>query len=171
MGRWIPTDRGAIDEAGSYRDLSPRLSRDPGAAGVGRQGRNDRRSSIGGAYGGPPLRGLTLQLNAKMPKSADAALDLELQIEPSQIAFGKADGHHVASLELAVWVTDKEGNEIGAITDHIDLQLTDDTYAKLRKQNIAFTRRIPVTGKPFEVRVGVYDYDNDRLGGVSKRIQ
>ena len=59
---------------------------------------------------------------------------------------------------------------MGTTTDRIDLQLTDESYAKLVKQNIVFTRSLAVTGTPFETRAGVYDYDNDRVGGIAKRI-
>jgi hypothetical protein len=72
---------------------------------------------------------------------------------------------------VSIWITDRQGETVGTIADRIDLHLTDDSYAKLLKQNIVFTRSMTVPGAPFQVRVAVYDCDNDRVGAVSKRIQ
>ena len=98
-------------------------------------------------------------------------MSVELQIEPSQVAFATVDAHHVASLDVAVWITDRQGEAIGTIVDRIDLRLTDDEYAKLVKQNVVYTRALPVTGTPFDVRAAVYDYDNDRVGSGSTRMR
>jgi VWFA-related protein len=116
-----------------------------------------------------PLRGITLQL--KTTRGTDGKVAVELQIEPSQVAFTTVEHRHLASLDVAIWVTDRQGDTVGTMTDRIELQLTDESYAKLVKQNMLFTRSVVVSGTPFEIRAGVYDYDNDRVGAVSKRIQ
>jgi hypothetical protein len=116
-----------------------------------------------------PLRDINLQVTTK--RTSDNEVEVEIVIEPSQVAFTTIEQRHVANLDVSIWITDRLGNTVGTITDRIDLQLTDESYAKLVKQNIVFTRQLTVDGRPFEVRAGVYDYDNDRAGAVSKRVQ
>jgi hypothetical protein len=99
------------------------------------------------------------------------ALDVEVQVEPSQVAFAIEKGQHVASLEVAIWVTNIAGETIGSITDHIDLRLSDQSYASLARSNVAYSRRMTLTGTPAELRAAVYDYDNDRVGAVSARVR
>jgi len=167
---------------GEYRRVEVRVSR-PGVTVMYRRGYdavatpppwNDRETMTDvrmaeARNAARPPRGITLQL--KPTRGTDGAVHVELQVEPSGVAFTTVEGRHVASLDVAIWIADRQGNMVGAITDRIDLKLTDATYATLVKQNIVFTRNIAVTGTPFEARAAVYDYDNDRVGSASRRIQ
>jgi VWFA-related protein len=168
---------------GEYRKLEVRVSR-PGATVIYRRGYhavetpppwNVREAMTDARMGEArasvrPLHGMILQLKAKLPPTA-RAVDVELQIEPSTVAFAVRDGRHVASLDVMLWVTDQKAEDVGTITDRIDLSLTDAAFGALVRQNIVYTRTVPVTGKAFDVRAGVYDYDNDRLGAVTTPVR
>lgn len=177
---YVPTNE---NWHGEYRHVDVRVDR-PGVAVIYRRGYdavatpppwNDRATmtDVRLADARNAVRaqqGIVLQLK-RATRTNDGKVAVELHIEPSQVAFTAARRRHLASLDVSIWITDRQGANVGTITDRIDLQLTDESYAKLVKQNIVFTRTVPVTGTPSDVRAGVYDYDNDRVGAVSKRIQ
>jgi VWFA-related protein len=166
---------------GEYRHIEVRVNR-PGTTVIYRRGYdaiagpppwNDRETMTDvrmteARTAARPPQGIVLRLSAR--RAGDGRIDIELDIEPSQVAFAIADGRHAAHLDVGLWITDRQGGTVGTARDRIDLRLTDESYAKLVKQHIVFTRSLVVTGTPFEARAGVYDYDSDRVGAIVKRI-
>lgn len=169
---------------GQYRELAVTVNR-PGVMVIYRHGYHARQAErvwndrdtmadirLNDVHAGRTATTLTVKLTATRVTTDDGpAVDVRLAIEPSQIAFTREESRHVGSLDVAVWISDRQGNSVGTLADRIDFQLTDATYARLVKSDIVFARRIAVTHAPFQVRAGVYDYDNDRVGAISKRIQ
>ena len=117
--------------------------------------------------------GITIQLKARRVSDGNAgtALDIELAIEPSQVAFAVQGGRHVATLEVSIWAMSREDEVVGSMTDRIELRLSDDSYAKLVKSSILYSHQVLTGGDATKVRAGVYDYDNDRMGAETVAVR
>ena len=122
----------------------------------------------------PPTPGLHLNIVAmRRPETASAAqprLEIEVAVEPSQVHFTTREGRHAASLDVAIWVTDATGQTIGHFADSAVLNLDAATFARLVRDSIVYTGRVPLSGTPAMVKVVVYDSDSDRVGSVQARV-
>lgn len=117
-------------------------------------------------------RELNLTLETHLGKSAPGQprVDVDVAIEPSAIQFTTEGGRHVATLDIALWLTDAKGMTVGSLAETIHLRLGDASFGKLVRQNIDYTAHVAVTGAARDVKAVVYDYDADRVGAATARV-
>jgi len=98
-------------------------------------------------------------------------LDVDVQIDPRDLAFGDVNGERVGALHVAVFVGDRKQDLLGERWDVVDLRIDPETYARLQKENFAHTVQVSFTGEARHIKAVVYDYRGDRIGTAEREIR
>jgi VWFA-related protein len=117
------------------------------------------------------IRDIPVTVSVSNHKRADGEMPVELTIDPSRVTFVRAGDGYTASLDVAVFVGDAGQKLIGEVWVRIDLNLDEAAHARVLRDGIVHRSIIRVAGHPRHVKVVVYDYDADRLGTASRRLQ
>ncbi len=96
---------------------------------------------------------------------------VKVMVDPATIAFAEADGRHVASIDIAVFVGSRNQRQVGEVRKRVDLNLLPESYARLRQDGVAFTATIDLTAPARYVKAVVYDYAADRLGSAVAELR
>jgi hypothetical protein len=110
---------------------------------------------------------LKVDLEAAPAKAPDggAAVAVSGRIDPSRLGWMQAaDGRKRITLELAILCLDDGGLILGEQRQPLVLTLTPEVYEKAVKGGIKYGLTVPVTSRPHQVRVVVYDPAVDLLG-------
>jgi hypothetical protein len=102
--------------------------------------------------------------------SAGRYVEVELTIDPSNLTLTERNGRWEGSLDLMVLCGDRNRSVIGKLEQEMTLSMEPAIYQQALKTGIPYRTRIPVKGVPAFAKVMVYDYDSDRLGTVSVRL-
>jgi hypothetical protein len=117
---------------------------------------------------------LKVDLEAAPAKTPDggAAVAVSGRIDPSRLGWMQAaDGRRRITLELAILCLDDGGLILGEHRQPLVLTLTPEVYEKAVKGGIKYGVTVPVTSRPREVRVVVYDPAVDLVGSDSRRLR
>jgi len=98
-------------------------------------------------------------------------VDAEVRLDPATVLRVDDRGRYVATLDIAIFASDKDGRLVGESWDKVPIDLSADAYARLQKENLALMVHTPVTSWPDDVKAIVYDYDSDTVGAATKRMQ
>jgi VWFA-related protein len=97
---------------------------------------------------------------------------LTVRVDTSRLAWGTDEGgRHTASLEVAVYCGDGNEKIVGQVRRQLNIALTEATYQRASREGFFRDMGIPVTVKPRNVKVIVYDYEADRVGSALVRIK
>jgi VWFA-related protein len=97
---------------------------------------------------------------------------LTVRVDTSRLAWGTDEGgRHTASLEVAVYCGDGNEKIVGQVRRQLNIALTEATFQRASREGFIRDIGIPVTVKPRNVKVIVYDYEADRVGSALVRIK
>jgi VWFA-related protein len=95
-------------------------------------------------------------------RSGQAAIDLTIDL--SKVSFEVRDGRNRATIEIAVFCLGRDDESVGEAWQTVELSYTDDRLAEMRKNSFVHTAIVPVTKRPSDVKIVVYDYGSDLVG-------
>jgi hypothetical protein len=125
------------------------------------------RIASAGAYRLPVSDvGVTLLASAVEKRQNPWQASVKVMVDPATIAFTEADGRHVASLDIAVFIGGRNQRQVGEVRKRVDLNLLPESYARLRQDGVSFGATIDLTAPARYVKAVVYDYAADRLGSA-----
>jgi VWFA-related protein len=173
---------------GQYRSVKVEVNR-PGATVLFRHGyyarreadvfdrrrvvSNNRVESAG--YQLDPVREIDVAFTPRFVKSEKGDggnVFLTVRVDTSRMAWGTDEGgRHTASLEVAVYCGDGNQKIVGQARRQLSIALTDATFQRVTSEGFFRDVGVPVTTKPRNVKVIVYDYDADRVGSAIVRIK
>ena len=173
---YYPTNR-ALD--GRYRKVTVKVNR-PGVTVLYRHGYFaeparapiDRRramtySRIASAANYPQeIKDVRFSMKTSVVKGANRVPDfvVDLTIDASTVGFLLDNGRQLASLDVAIFCQDGNGEPTGDRWETIDLKLLPETHARMLKEGITYSGRVTVSKAVKFVKVVVYDFGADRVG-------
>jgi hypothetical protein len=97
---------------------------------------------------------------------------LSVRIDSARLAWGRDEGgRYTASVEVAVYCGDGNQKIVGLVRRQLNIALTEETYQRASRHGFFRDLGVPVTVKPRNVKVIVYDYDADRVGSALVRLK
>ena len=111
---------------------------------------------------------------ARPPGTADVHVDA--RIDPTHVAFTKANGRNVADLDLLVGCLDGRDRLLGQVWQTVKLSFTDERLAEVKRDGVPVSLSVAVSGSPEgakRVKIVMYDYGADRVGSrvVAVKVQ
>ena len=97
--------------------------------------------------------------------------NIDLTIDASRLGLTNTGGVRTGRLELRVYCGDDKQIPIGEITERIELEASEATYAQWLQSGLHRVTRVRVTGTPKYVKVVVYDYGSDRVGSITLTLK
>jgi len=94
---------------------------------------------------------------------------LDVQVAADHMVFAKTPTGALAALSVAVICTDSYGTSVGELWRELDVTVPLADFDQVRQTGLKVPLDVPVSGRPVNVKLIVYDYGSDRLG--SKMIQ
>ena len=91
--------------------------------------------------------GVTLSASAVEKRQNPWQASVKVMVDPATIAFAEADGRHVASIDIAVFVGGRNQRQVGEVRKRVDLKLEPETYARLRQDGVSFSATIDLTAR------------------------
>jgi len=89
---------------------------------------------------------------------------VELTVDPEKLSFEDVNGRHATTLDVAIFCGDERRDIVGELWRKVDLSFTDQTFARLNRERLAFSVTVPVERTPRFVKAVVYDYGADLVG-------
>lgn len=164
------------DWNGRYRRIEVKVNRD-GARVLARGGYYARdqivttsrrefltytRIAAAGGY-----RGDAEDIGLELAVTGDArakTVTVRMQVDPSRLSFENANGRHAVTLDVAIFCGDEDQEIVGELWRKVDLNFTDDTFARLKRERLEFEVTVSVSEIPRFVKAVVYDYGADLVG-------
>jgi VWFA-related protein len=110
--------------------------------------------------------GVSVHIEPKVALEARTMV-MEVVVNEADVSFGHEGDRTTGRLEVVLAQYDKEGNSVATETSEVKMELTRDTYTKVRKEGLHFGRVLPISEKAAEVRVFVRDTKSNAIGSVS----
>ncbi len=110
-------------------------------------------------------------VHATAVATTPAEIRVDMTIDPARLAFAKANGRNVDTLDLLVACLDSRDNLMGEVWRNVQLAYTDERLAVVTGAGVPVTLAVPVTGPARNVKVIVYDYAADLVGTAIVKIQ
>ncbi len=130
------------------------------------------RIASAGAYRLPVSDvGVTLSASSVEKRQNPWQASVKVIVDPATIAFAEADGRHVASIDIAVFVGGRNQRQVGEVRKRVDLKLLPESYSRLNQDGVSFTATIDLTAPARYVKAVVYDYAADRLGSAVTELR
>jgi VWFA-related protein len=102
---------------------------------------------------------------------ARTAATLTLKVDGARLSFSRVNGRHAATLDVAVFCGDDQQDIVGELWRKVELNLTDDTFARLGREGLSFEVVVPITKTPRHIKAVVYDYAADRVGSTTATLR
>ena len=115
--------------------------------------------------------GVTASASAVAKRQNPWQVSVTVMVDPATMAFTEADGRHVASLDVAVFVGGRNQRQVGEIRKRVDLKLEAASYARLKQDGVSFSATIDLTAPARYIKAVVYDYAADRLGSAVTELK
>jgi hypothetical protein len=128
---------------------------------------------MGAADFNQEIHDIRLEAKASMsPASHDAPLSVtvDMSLDPSRIAFTKANGRNTASVEVASFCLDGGDHPLGQVWQTMELTYSDDRLDAAKRDGISYKVTIPVRDQAKRVKIVVYDYDADLVGSAIVKV-
>src|SRR5262249_14609730 len=115
---------------------------------------------------------IPIHVRASQPAGTGAPeVRLEVTIDPTPLAFTKASGRNVGTVELAAFCLDGKDSLLGEVWKSIQLSYTDDRLAAVKRDGITIPLGVPARAAAKNLKVIVYDYAADRVGSAVVKVQ
>jgi VWFA-related protein len=101
----------------------------------------------------------------------EAQVTLQIYIEGSKLQYKVEQDRHRFALEMATFVFDASGNQVGGNQTTISSNLMADGYQRGQKEGYRYTTRLPLKPGVYQVRVGVREPETERLGTASAWVE
>lgn len=119
------------------------------------------------------IKDIRLKVGAGLAKARDSGayeLSVDVNIDPSRLAFTFVEGVHIGRISIAVFCFDEKGSGLGANMETADLRLKDDVYKKVIESGVPYKVTFPIDPAVRKVRVVVYDFKADLIGSADKSV-
>jgi VWFA-related protein len=119
------------------------------------------------------IKDIRLKVDAGLARAKDGGgyeLSVDVNIDPSKLAFTFVEGVHIGRISIAVFCFDEKGNGLGGNMENADLKLKDDVYKKVIDSGIPYKVTFPVNPGVRKVRVVVYDFKADLIGSADTSV-
>jgi hypothetical protein len=125
------------------------------------------RIASAGAYRLPVSDvGVTVSASTVEKRQNPWQASVKVVVDPATIAFAEAEGRHVASIDIAVFVGGRNQRQVGEVRKRVDLKLLPESYKRLDQDGVSFSATADLTAPARYVKAVVYDYAADRLGSA-----
>ncbi len=120
-----------------------------------------------------PIRDLSVDLKASYASRGSAGWRVasEVVIDPRRIHFRQVNDRHLAALNVAVFVGDRDEALVGEAWQTVDLSLDSSTMARLSRESIVVKLTIECRSHGERVKAVVYDYASDRVGTAVRDVR
>jgi len=100
-------------------------------------------------------------------------LDMDITIALAKLAPVSASTGREYIMELAIVCANQDQKPVGQYSDRLNFTLTQEQYDKAVKDGLPMniSVRVPVTSFPMHAKVVVYNFENDLLGSVARKIR
>lgn len=116
-------------------------------------------------------KGIPLSLSLVGRGGGETDTGLQVEADPRNVMFIEEGGRHRATLELMLYVADSGGRLLAQRHEQIDLADESQEIENLKKQKVRRVFRLVLPAGASQVKAVVYDYNSDRLGSASIRLQ
>ncbi|MDD5542705.1 MAG: VWA domain-containing protein [Acidobacteriia bacterium] len=106
----------------------------------------------------------TAHQNTSSPEKPEIQIDLN--INPNAVPFQTSNDLHHGKLSITTFYGDSKGRYLGDSWETLEMNLKEDTYARVMKEGIPFTFRIPMQAPDESIKVVLYNYEIDKVGSV-----
>jgi VWFA-related protein len=113
------------------------------------------------------IRDVRFSMRTSVVKGTDRMPDFVA----STVSFLADGGRQLASLDIAVFCQDEQGDSTGDRWETLDLKLLPETHARMLKDGITYTGRVTVARAVKFVKVVVYDFGADRVGTLLRQVR
>jgi len=131
-------------------------------------------SRIASAASYPPeIKDVRFSMKTSVVKGTNKVPDfvVDLTIDASTVGFVAEGGRQLASLDVAVFCQDDNGEPTGDRWETMDLKLLPETHARMLKDGVTYTGRVTVARPVKFVKVVVYDFGADRVGTMMRQVR
>jgi VWFA-related protein len=166
---------------GSYRKVEVKITR-KGAEALYRRGYSarpalattNRREMITyvrmarAASTGIEIRDIPTKFAARSVQGeAERSLEVDINVPVDRLTLDPVTGGRRTSLDLAVFVSNRDGKLVGQVSKRVEVTLTDEVLARARISGLTANVSVPI-GKAIATRVKVivYDFGKDLLGST-----
>jgi len=172
---------------GSYRNITVRVKR-PGLKVSFRRGYYARealqpfdrkafltysRVAAAGQYEAE-IRDLKVSAVARPAAAAQGGgqeTQIDLTVDASRVPFTEEGGLHVATLQVTTFYGDARGRFLGDAWQTLELKLKPDTWARVQKDGITFSTRVPLAAEGQTFKIVIYSYEADLVGSVVTKLK
>jgi len=100
-------------------------------------------------------------------------LDMDITMALSKLAPVVSSAAREYTVELAIVCGNQDQKTVGQYSQRLDFTLSPEQYAKAVKEGVPvnLSVRVPVTSFPTHVKVVVYNFENDLLGSIARKIR
>jgi VWFA-related protein len=102
---------------------------------------------------------------------AKGAIDIHLLIDSKKLNFEKAEGKHLAKLDIAGFVFDEMGKLRGGFSDTIDASLSELEYARVSKGGLTYSANTTLPAGAYQIRLAVRDNKTGSIGTMSRYLE
>ena len=96
---------------------------------------------------------------------------VDITIDIGRMFFDVADDRHHGEVEVSVFCVDGRDGSVGASSQTLQLGYTEQRLAVVKQSGLKHSVMIPVTGRPANVKVVVYDYNADLVGSAISKVK
>lgn len=120
------------------------------------------------SYARATIQDIPLLVSAMVPVSSKDVGEVraEVRIPPSAIHFAVEGDRHVATLDVAVFVGNRNGRSIGELRKRVELRLTAENFGHIQRDGVVVTGTVKVSDRAKFVKAVVYDHGADRVGSA-----
>jgi hypothetical protein len=130
------------------------------------------RIAAGGAYR-QPVTDLSVTVSAsRVGKRRNPwQVEVTVVVDPARIKFVEMEGRHTASIDVAVFLSNRAQRLVGEVKRRVDLRLEPESHARIRRDGVSFSATVDATAPVRHVKAVVYDYAADRLGSAVAELR
>jgi VWFA-related protein len=96
---------------------------------------------------------------------------IDMKVDASRVPFQTVNGLHKGRLYITIFYGDSKGRSLGDQWETLEMNLREETYRRVIKEGIPFSVRIPMQVPNQNLRVVVYNFDNDKVGSSFSKVR
>ncbi|MBZ5535145.1 MAG: VWA domain-containing protein [Acidobacteriia bacterium] len=96
---------------------------------------------------------------------------INMKVDASRVPFQTVNGLHKGKLYITIFYGDSKGRTLGDQWETLEMNLREETYQRVMKEGIPFSMRVPIEVPNQNLRVIVYNYNNDKVGSLFAKVR